>query len=531
VGKLAAFFSGLKEKWQDQSRIKKIIWILAILSILFVSGTVYYLNTRVQYDVLFTGLSEGDAGTIADELKQENVPYKLADNGQTIMVDKTQVDQVRIQLAEDNKLPNSSQGFELFDNSNVMTTDADRRIMYQRALTGELEKAIDALSEVQTSKVMLVTPKESVFADSDDGDSSKPAKASIVLTLKSGGISNQAVQGIVALTAGAVENLDQQHIKVVDSQGNVLFNGKKGSSSLVSANDKYLTIKQNYEKSLQKKIHSLLDPIYGKKNVEVSINLDMNFDSVKNKTVTYENPQIRSEKTDSESNGNTTQSTQTGEANNNASNQTGNNNGASQSSSRTVNNELNTSTTDTIRAPGSINRMTTSVIIADGVSRADRKRIKKLVSAAIGYNRGRGDSLQVQDVNFAKHNKKTHHTTKKQKKSSNWNIWAYIGLGVAALVLIGTIVFLIMRFRRRRLEEEYEDYEDEAAPTADVTADTATKYPEEKEPEKENKEPLVKPAKPSKEQELNKRTRDYAKENPEEVADLLKAWMKEDNKG
>jgi flagellar M-ring protein FliF len=227
VGKVATFFSGLKEKWQNQSRIKKIIWILAVLSVLFVSGTVYYLNTRVQYDVLFTGLSEGDAGTIADELKQENVPYKLADNGQTIMVDKTQVNQVRIQLAENNKLPNSSQGFELFDNSNVMTTDADRRIMYQRALTGELEKAIDALSEVQTSKVMLVTPKESVFADSDNGDSSKPAKASIVLTLKSGGISNQAVQGIVALTAGAVENLDQQHIKVVDSQGNVLFNGKK----------------------------------------------------------------------------------------------------------------------------------------------------------------------------------------------------------------------------------------------------------------------------------------------------------------
>ena len=43
-----------------------------------------------------------------------------------------------------------------------------------------------------------------------------------------------------------------------------------------------------------------------------------------------------------------------------------------------------------------------------------------------------------------------------------------------------------MRFRRRRLEEEYEDYEDEAAPTTDVTADTATKYPEEKEPEKED---------------------------------------------
>ncbi|MFT8447195.1 MAG: flagellar basal-body MS-ring/collar protein FliF [Liquorilactobacillus nagelii] len=533
MGKIGKLFSRLKDGWQGLSRIKKISCVLVLLSVLFVSGTVYYLNTRVQYGVLFTDLSEGDAGTIADELKQENVSYKLADNGTTIMVDKTKVDQVRIELAEDDKLPDSSQGFELFDSSNVMTTDADRKITYQRALTGELEKAIDSLNEVEKSKVMLVTTKESVFDDDDsNSNSSKAAKASIVLTLKSSGITTEAVQGIVALTAGAVENLSQRNIKVVDSNGNVLFNGNKGTSNLVSSNNKYLTITQNYEKSLQKKIHSLLDPIYGKKKVEVSVNLSLDFDSVKNKTVTYSNPQIRSEKTASEVNGAATSSTQTGEANNSATNaSSSSNNGSTESSSRTVNNELNTSTTNTIKAPGSISQMTASVVIDSDISKSDRKKIKSLVSSAIGYNKGRGDSLQVQSVNFAKHSKKTHHTVKKQKKSSNWNIWAYIGLGVAALVLIGTIVFLIMRFRRRRLEEEYEDYEDETTPTADVTADTATKYPEEQKTEKEDKKPLVKPAKPSKEQELNKRTRDYAKENPEEVADLLKAWMKEDNKG
>lgn len=227
MGKLGTFFQTIKDKWQAQSRIKKIIWILALLSVLFVSGTVYYLETRVQYGVLFTDLSEGDAGTITDELEQEDVAYKLADNGQTILVDKTKVDQVRIELAEDDKLPDSSQGFELFDSTNVMTTDADRRITYQRALTGELENAINALNQVKSSKVMLVTTKNSVFDDSDNGNSTKAAKASIVLTLKGYGISNEAVQGIVALTAGAVENLSERNIKIVDSNGNVYLTAKK----------------------------------------------------------------------------------------------------------------------------------------------------------------------------------------------------------------------------------------------------------------------------------------------------------------
>ena len=521
MGKLGTFFQTIKDKWQSQSRIKKIIWILAILSVLFVSGTVYYLETRVQYGVLFTGLSEGDAGTIADELKQEDVAYKLADNGQTILVDKTKVDQVRIELAEDDKLPDSSQGFELFDNTNVMTTDADRRITYQRALTGELEKSIDALNQVQSSKVNLVTTENSVFDDSDDGNSSKPAKASIVLTLKSYGISNEAVQGIVALTAGAVQNLSERNIKVVDSNGNVLFNGKKSSSNLVSSNSKYLSITKKYEAALQNKILHMLEPIYGKNRVKASVNLNLNFDSVKNKTVNYSNPQIRSEKTATATNGAATSSTQTGEANNSATNASGSSNdNASSSSSQIVNNELNTSTTNTITAPGSIQQMTASVVIDKNLSAANRKKIKKLISSAIGYNQGRGDTIQVQSINFAR--KQRAKVRKKNKTSRGWNIWAYIGLGIALLLLIATIVFLVIHFRHNRLDKEIlEDYEKQNAPKPNVTAET-TETPKVKveKPKKESKE--------SKAQILDRKAREYAKEHPDEVADLIKAWLKED---
>ena len=44
-----------------------------------------------------------------------------------------------------------------------MTTDEDRKIMYQRAVTGELQRAIETLDSVKTAKVLLVMPEDSVF--------------------------------------------------------------------------------------------------------------------------------------------------------------------------------------------------------------------------------------------------------------------------------------------------------------------------------------------------------------------------------
>ena len=96
-------------------------------------------------------------------MEEQQIAYKLADNGTTILIDKDQVDEYRINLAVDNKLPNTSTGFELFDDANMMTTDEDRKIMYQRAVTGELQRAIESIDAVKSAKVLLVMPEESVF--------------------------------------------------------------------------------------------------------------------------------------------------------------------------------------------------------------------------------------------------------------------------------------------------------------------------------------------------------------------------------
>lgn len=527
----------LKAKWSELSRLVKIAIVLGIISLFAIIGTVYYMNTRVEYSVLFSNLSEADAGTISQDLDSQNIKYKLADDGKTIMVDKTKVDQYRIDLAVDNKLPSSSKGFELFDSANMMTTDEDRKIMYQRALTGELENSIAALDDVDKAKVNLTIPKsDNVFDNSTSGK----AKASIVLTLKGTSISKDAVQGIVALTTGAVQGLDKKNVRVVDQTGRILNKNEEDDASDSSgATGKYMKLKSQYEKQMEKKITGLIEPVVGKGKVKASVNVDLNFDAVEKKVTNYSNPQIRSENVQASGKQAEIKQAQTGQVNDNVDNVTGDANNDNASYSRTVNNELNTETTKIINAPGSINRMTSSVVINGDLSAGDAKNIRKLIQGALGYDKQRGDTVSVQAVNFAraKSMKKKTAARKKAKKTN----WVLIGALIAAGVLtLGTIIFLVIRRRRRLAEEEEEYYDDDY--DVDVTDEG-----EEEEEEEEAKEVaeeldpeiLAEHERQRKEAETKRkiavsteqRAKEYATKHPDVVADLISAWVKEGGKG
>lgn len=526
----------LKAKWSELSRLVKIAIVLGIISLFAIIGTVYYMNTRVEYSVLFSNLSEADAGTISQDLDSQNIKYKLADDGKTIMVDKTKVDQYRIDLAVDNKLPSSSKGFELFDSANMMTTDEDRKIMYQRALTGELENSIAALDDVDKAKVNLTIPKsDNVFDNSTSGK----AKASIVLTLKGTSISKDAVQGIVALTTGAVQGLDKKNVRVVDQTGRILNKNEEDDASDSSgATGKYMKLKSQYEKQMEKKITGLIEPVVGKGKVKASVNVDLNFDAVEKKVTNYSNPQIRSENVQASGKQAEIKQAQTGQVNDNVDNVTGDANNDNASYSRTVNNELNTETTKIINAPGSINRMTSSVVINGDLSAGDAKNIRKLIQGALGYDKQRGDTVSVQAVNFARA-KSMKKKTVARKKAKKMN-WVLIGALIAAGVLtLGTIIFLVIRRRRRLAEEEEEYYDDDY--DVDVTDEGEGEEEEEAKEVAEELDPeiLAEHERQRKEAETKRkiavsteqRAKEYATKHPDVVADLISAWVKEGGKG
>ena len=61
MDKVKEWTEQLKDRWQMQSSLKKMIVVLSVISVLGITAAVYYLNTRIEYGILFTDLSDADA--------------------------------------------------------------------------------------------------------------------------------------------------------------------------------------------------------------------------------------------------------------------------------------------------------------------------------------------------------------------------------------------------------------------------------------------------------------------------------------
>ncbi len=149
-------------------------------------------------------------------------------------------------------------GFEIFDKPNWVGSEFDEQVNYQRALEGELEHTVGTLSDVESARVHLVLPHDSLFRDEE-----RPAKASVVLKLRHRSLADGEPEAIRNLVASAVDGLTPDHVVLVDAAGNLPLGPKTAEAMRLSA-----------EQALEDKLVATLEPVTGAGNVRASVTLD-----------------------------------------------------------------------------------------------------------------------------------------------------------------------------------------------------------------------------------------------------------------
>ena len=199
MGNIVGIWNKLSGAWSKLSRAKKISFIIVLCSLIAAISVYSLSSNKTEYIPVFTNLDIQDSSQIVEKLDESKyTDYKIAENGTAILVPEKDVDRLRLDLAIDGVLPDSGEGFELFDKSSYAMTDADREILYQRALEGELQRSIQSLEEVDKARVHLALSEETIFMKEQ-----KPATASIILTLKTGKtLSPEQIKGIISLVSG-----------------------------------------------------------------------------------------------------------------------------------------------------------------------------------------------------------------------------------------------------------------------------------------------------------------------------------------
>ena len=261
-----------------------------ILSLLFF-GSLIYWNSKPEFQVLFSNLSQEDAGEMVNKLKEKKIPFQLSSNGSSILVPREQVYDVRLTLAAEGLPKGGGVGFEVFDRTNLGATDFVQKLNYQRALQGELSRTIRQIKEVEQARIHVVTPKESLFLD----EQKKPS-ASVLLKTRSGmRLEASQVEGIVHLVASAVEGLDSGNITVVDTSGKILFK-RSEATSFGQMTTSQLEYQRNIEEGIKKKVQGMLEEVLGFNKAIARVSADIDFQQIDITEETYDpNSVIRSE--------------------------------------------------------------------------------------------------------------------------------------------------------------------------------------------------------------------------------------------
>jgi len=162
---MSSFLKQLTDLWTRLKFGQRVTIIVAVVGTLALMATLIIYGTQPEFGVLFSDLKPADAQTIVEKLKTQNVQYKLTNNGTVVSVPADRVSELRLEMASSGALAGGHVGFDIFDRASFGATEFTQQVNYKRAIEGELAKTLEGLDEVESARVHVTQPHESIYAD------------------------------------------------------------------------------------------------------------------------------------------------------------------------------------------------------------------------------------------------------------------------------------------------------------------------------------------------------------------------------
>ncbi|MFD1333680.1 flagellar basal-body MS-ring/collar protein FliF, partial [Methylopila musalis] len=431
---------------------------------------------------LFSDLSPEDASAIVKELDQQNVPYELRQNGAGILVPQEQAAKLRMKMAEARLPAGGGVGWEIFDKGDGFSaTSFVQNVNHLRALEGELARSIRSLNRVEAARVHLVIPERPLFTR----DAPQPS-ASIVIRAR-GQLESGEIRAIRHLAASAVQGLKPEKVSLVDETGRLLADGADPDSG-AGASDERVT---SLERRLRERVEAIVGRVVGadRARVEVRAEMDNTKSTVTADSFDPESRVVRSTQT-REENSQTSEPAEQGvtvgnQLPNAAANAAA---GAPQSrdqSNKTeevVNYEISRTTRTEVKDGGQIKRLSVAVLV-DGVYtraangdvsyaprvQAELDQISALVRAGVGFDQGRGDTVEIVNLRFADLPQATSAGEPESPFAvSREDMMRWAELGVLALLTLVVTLVVVRPLLRKALSPEGDERPAQAGAAADA---------------------------------------------------------------
>lgn len=532
----------------DQAQRLRMALGLALLVAVGVIGLV--MGRQAEWRVLYSNLADKDGGAIVAQLSQMNIPYKHADGGGAILVPADKVHDTRLRLASQGLPKGSVAGFEMMESNRFGMTQFQERLTFQRGLEGELTRSIQALSSVQSARVHLALPNQNGFFR----EQQKPS-ASVLISLNAGRtLDRSQLAGIIHLVSSSVPEMNPASVSVLDDTGKLLSNPPDGANSAGGGDAQQLQYVQQLEQLYSRRILDILEPVVGRQNVKAQVTAELDFSQTESTSESHKPNQapdstvIRSQQVSESNNagasgppsgvpGATTNQppgASSAPINGSAQALAAGGSGAGGGSKREsiINYEVDKTVRVVRGGTGIVKRISAAVVVNHQTLTDDKgkttttpltdqqiEKMTALVRETIGFNKDRGDSVNLMNAPFAKEKVvMTELPLWKQPEVQDLArsfAWPVGTLLFALLVLMGVIRPALAAFAKAPVQRPGTAHQLDAI--------------ESEEPERPQLEAPVKPAESAGvattgELALND-ARKLTRDNPAAVANIVKSWM------
>lgn len=406
------------------------------------------MATQPSYTTVMSGIDPSQSDKITTALTERGVPYELVDGGSSIAVEKAQVNEARIALANAGVAGGGADqpGFELLDEQKLGSSDFQQRVTYQRALEGEIARTIGQVDGVGGAEVQLTLPEDKLFSDE--------AQAATAAVLLSGGTSldGAQVRGIANLVASSVGGLKADKVTITDGSGQMLWPSAGGETGGASAK---AAAEARYASQVESDVNEMLARSLGVDKARVEVAADLNMDQSDREQLRYDARGVPTEETEESETleGNGAGGATGGAAANidgpAAAAGAGASNYERESTKRTL--AVGKTITRTKVAPGAVNQMQVALLVDDdvkvgGAGQPTLDDVEAMVAAASGLRPERGDTITTTQLPFAEVPKPE--APSPLTPTGIMDIAKYVAAGLAGLI------FLLLITRSLRKKEQ-----------------------------------------------------------------------------
>ncbi|HON88851.1 MAG TPA: flagellar basal-body MS-ring/collar protein FliF [Spirochaetia bacterium] len=534
--------------------------IAAIIITIAVSRTptmVRLINTPIK--------SDEELRLITNALDREGIPFQVGENNIIYVKDEKTRSKANAILLREDLIPKGTDPWAVFSIDRFTVTDFERNVNLRKAIIAQVTRHIESLDDVDKANVIIEIPEDKLFSEDQ-----KPVTASVIIYPKPGSdiaTNRKKLEGIQKIIKFAVSGLTDENIVITDNNGIVLndFAGMADFDRLELTKREQQII-QRLEAEYRAKILNALQLAYTKdrvRDLNIKIEMDMSKKAVQteeyfpfvlkpdNPLTPYDDSDVRpsvrlsTEKTTYEYQGTgfnpegpAGMEGQTAPAYKDLQNMVG-----TAKQEHTLENEaLNKRNITEERSP-QIDRVSVSVNIdgrwvyktnekgeyitkPDGtiereyipLTQKELDDVTALIQGAIAFDRARGDLVVVKNVPFDRTEEFRAEDAKILAQKQREKI-IFLSLAGLAVLLLS---FIIYRIIAREIERKRRILEEKRALEQQMLRENALRQAEEQNLE------VSMSVEERKRLDLQEHAINMAKEHPEDVAQLIRTWLRED---